>query len=53
MECCTTSREKEPIVGLVASCWLLGPWQWQGPPGRWHRLLLVAEPWEVRVIRQV
>ena len=37
----------------VASAWLLGPWQWQGPTGRWCRLLLVAGSWEVTVIRQV
>ena len=31
----------------VVSAWLLGPWQWWGPAGRWHRLLLVAGPWQV------
>ena len=40
--------------GLVALAWLLGPWKWQGPLGRWLRLLLVAEPWEVAVtLRQM
>ena len=38
---------------LVANAWLLDPWQWQGPMGRWCRLLLVAGLWEVTVIRQV
>ena len=33
---------------------MLVPWQWPGPEGRWHRLLLVAWLWEVTVIfRQV
>ena len=34
-------------AGLVASAWL------QGPKGKWHRLLLIAGPWEVTVIRQL
>ena len=37
-------------AGLVAIAWFLGPWQWQGPTGRWYRLLvLVAEPREEEV----
>ena len=39
-------------AGLGAHAWLLDPWQWQGPMGGWHRLLLVAGPWEEAVIRQ-
>ena len=38
----------------TASAWLLGPSQWPGPTGKWHRLLLVAVPWEVAVtLREV
>ena len=37
-------------LGPVVNAWLLGPWQWQGPTGRWrHRLLLIAGPWAVAV----
>ena len=34
-------------VGLVVIAWLLDSYQQQGHTGRWLRLLLVAEPWEV------
>ena len=38
----------------TASAWLLGPSQWPGPTGKWHRLLLDAVPWEVAVtLREV
>ena len=41
-------------VGLIASAWLLGPSQWQGPMGKWLRLLLVAGPLEVALtLRQM
>ena len=41
------SGRRRQWVGPAVSAWSLGSQQQQGPAGRWHRLLLVAGPWEV------
>ena len=41
------SGRRRQWVGPAVSAWSLGSSQQQGPAGRWHRLLLVAGPWEV------
>ena len=41
------SGKRRQWVELEVSAWLFGSQQQQGHAGRWHRLLLVAGPWEV------
>ena len=36
-------------LGPLVSAWFLGSQQQRGLAGRWHRLFLVAGPWEVVV----
>ena len=45
-----TSREMGEMGRANSQCLVAIPLQWQGPVGRWCRLLLVAEAWGVAVI---
>ena len=48
------SGRRRQWVERVVSAWSLGSEQQQGHAGRWHRLLLVAGPWEVVMgLRQI